>query len=225
MAWFTRLIVTVGVLPPQPVFAQSATNEAPVTFSIAAQPLGAALDQFSDVTGHQSFYDTNLVRGRRSGRVQGVLAPREALDRLLVGTDLSVRRLSDGSFVLLPKPPEQRAMVPQTAAHRQYYALIQDGMRDAFCRSETKWQGQHRFVAVFWIEANGVVRHAQRLGPTLGIDADQRIETALHSIKLGAPPPVGFGQPVLIMVVPKSVGVTLDCEYPRVGAVVPGGVQ
>lgn len=225
LAWLRKLAVVAGILLPSSGMAQSPLTEVPMTFSIPAQPLGAALDQFGDVTGYQSFYDTNLVRGRKSGNVQGIFAPREALDRLLAATDLSVRRLNDGSFVLLAAPSRPEYAVPQTAVHRQYYALIQSSMRDAFCRGGTKWAGHHRFVAVFWIEPNGVVRDVQRLGPTLGIDADQQVNTALHNIRLGAPPPAGFEQPVLVLVVPKADGVTLHCDEQRAHSIARGGVQ
>lgn len=68
-------------------------------YDIAAQELGAALRQYSQVSGREIVASSNLVAGKRSSRVQGRLNPDAALSRLLAGTGL-VAELVDGALVI-----------------------------------------------------------------------------------------------------------------------------
>ncbi|BBH44555.1 TonB-dependent receptor [Pseudomonas sp. KU43P] len=69
-------------------------------FSIAQQPLVEAINAFSQVTGWQVGFSAELADGVASPGVQGSLAPEAALKRLLQGTGLGYRKISNGNVVL-----------------------------------------------------------------------------------------------------------------------------
>ena len=69
-------------------------------FAISQQPLVAAINAFSHVTGWQVGFSAELAEGVSSPGVQGSLAPEAALKRLLQGTGLSYRKISNGNVVL-----------------------------------------------------------------------------------------------------------------------------
>ena len=80
-----------------PVAAQAQTEQR--AYDIAAQPLGDALREYSEVSGRQILFATELVKGRRSASVRGRMSPDRALSRLLKGSGL-VPELVDGALVL-----------------------------------------------------------------------------------------------------------------------------
>lgn len=70
------------------------------TFAITQQPLVAALNNFSQVTGWQVGLPAELAQGVSSPGVKGALTPDKALERLLLGTGLNYRKLGNNSIVL-----------------------------------------------------------------------------------------------------------------------------
>ncbi|WP_339543578.1 TonB-dependent receptor [Pseudomonas sp. RA_35y_Pfl2_P32] len=70
------------------------------SFAIAQQPLVSALNAFTAVTGWQVGLPAELAQGVASPGVHGALTPEKALDRLLVGTNLSYRKLGSNNIVL-----------------------------------------------------------------------------------------------------------------------------
>jgi iron complex outermembrane receptor protein len=76
------------------------------TFSIAPQPLPSALDHFSEQTGISFAYTSNQLEGVQSPGVTGNLTPRQALTRLLAGTDVSFT-FTDENTVTLAKASAQ----------------------------------------------------------------------------------------------------------------------
>lgn len=211
--WFFGLVLTGLVSAVLPASAQSATNETPIEFYIPVQPLVSALRLYGDTTGREAIYKANLATGRIAGHVQGVLTPTEALDRLLAGTGLSARFVADGAFVLSAPPPAVRtAITPtQSSAHRRYYALIQESLLDSLCQHGSARPGRYRMIAVFWIAPSGAVEDALRVGTTGTVDVDQQIDAMLRGMRFSEPPPAGFAQPVRIMIVPHTQGVTPAC--------------
>ncbi|WP_434572294.1 TonB-dependent receptor [Pseudomonas sp. Z3-8] len=77
-----------------------ARNMGDYTFSIARQPLVSALNAFTAVTGWQVGLPAELAEGVASPGVNGSLPPEKALERLLVGTNLSYRKLGNNNIVL-----------------------------------------------------------------------------------------------------------------------------
>lgn len=69
-------------------------------FAIGQQPLVEAINAFSQVTGWQVGFSAELAEGVASPGVQGSLPAEAALQRLLRGTGLAYRKISNGNVVL-----------------------------------------------------------------------------------------------------------------------------
>ncbi|MFV0453821.1 MAG: TonB-dependent siderophore receptor [Pseudomonas sp.] len=69
-------------------------------FSIAAQPLGSALNRFSEQTGIAFAYTSSELEGIQSPGVSGRLAPHQALEKLLAGTGISYQFSGNDTVVL-----------------------------------------------------------------------------------------------------------------------------
>ncbi|WP_053214461.1 TonB-dependent receptor [Pseudomonas sp. Q12-87] len=95
------------------------------TFAIAEQPLVSALNAFTTVTGWQVGLPAQLAEGVASPGVNGSLSPEKALERLLLGTHLSYRKLSDNSVVLEKRSAGNVLNLPQVtiSATRQEQAI------------------------------------------------------------------------------------------------------
>ncbi|MBN2977442.1 TonB-dependent receptor [Pseudomonas fluorescens] len=101
LSLLTAAILLAGV----PVMTASAAEPATrshgnYTFSIEQQPLVSALNAFTSVTGWQVGLPAELGQGVSSPGAHGPLSPEKALDRLLVGTNLSYRKLGSNNIVL-----------------------------------------------------------------------------------------------------------------------------
>ncbi|MGY2399934.1 TonB-dependent receptor [Pseudomonas sp. SDO5271_S396] len=99
------LLTAAILLAGAPAMAASAVEPTPrshgnYSFSIEQQPLVSALNAFTAVTGWQVGLPAELGQGVSSPGVQGALSPEKALDRLLVGTNLSYRKLGNNNIVL-----------------------------------------------------------------------------------------------------------------------------
>jgi outer membrane receptor protein involved in Fe transport len=84
----------------QPVLAQ-ALERISLTVDIPARPLAEALTEFASQTGLQLFYESEIVRHRRSHVATAGLSIDEALARLLQGTGLRYEYLTPRSIRIL----------------------------------------------------------------------------------------------------------------------------
>ncbi|QHF46675.1 TonB-dependent receptor [Pseudomonas sp. S35] len=101
LSLLTAAILLAGV----PVMAATAAepvsrSQGNYNFSIEQQPLVSALNAFTAVTGWQVGLPAELGQGVSSPGARGPLSPEKALDRLLVGTNLSYRKLGNNNIVL-----------------------------------------------------------------------------------------------------------------------------
>lgn len=206
------LVVASGIALAGSAEAQTAGTS--LEFDIPPQSLTTAINLYGDVTGREALYDASLAAGRVSGGVYGRLTPNEALERLLSGTGLIARFMGESSFVLLPNPTVSRPSAPQasSSAHRRYYGLLQENLLDTLCRSAGAHPGRYRIAVIMWIGSTGAVEKSRRLGSVGAPDVDRQIDSALHRVRISEPPPAGFAQPVLILLVPQAAGVTPGCE-------------
>lgn len=185
-------------------------------FDIPSQSLSQALEIYGELTGWEILYNSNLAVGRRSGPVQGRFSPTEALQVLLAGTGLMAKYTNAGSFVLVAAPAGPRR-APSSPEHWDYYGRIQNSLREALCRSDAARPGHYRIAAQFWIGATGDIARYQRLGSTGQPETDGRIDRTLSELRIGTPPPVGFAQPVTILIVPQGPDVSLGCDTDPAG--------
>lgn len=101
MAW---LVSGALAFMATPLVAQAQPQAAAVEFNIAAQPLDAALRLFSDQSKHQVLFEEEAVAGKRVRALQGRYAPREALERLLLGAGIQINSTRAGVFTLKLAP-------------------------------------------------------------------------------------------------------------------------
>jgi hypothetical protein len=181
----------------------------PMTFDVPAQPLASALESYSVASGWQVIYNASLAIGRRSTDVKGDFTPDSALSMLLAGTGLMPQyKAADG--VLLVSDP-MATLAPDEiaddvdASFKGYYGLIQTGLKHVFCASPQIRAGSYRISFGFWIGSSGTVTRMALLGTTGRTDIDESFERAVRSLSVGAAPPAGFTQPVVLLVTPDLV--------------------
>nr|WP_180203175.1 TonB-dependent receptor [Pseudomonas sp. SbOxS1]NYU02818.1 TonB-dependent hemoglobin/transferrin/lactoferrin family receptor [Pseudomonas sp. SbOxS1] len=102
LSLLTAAILMAGTAPVMAATAseQTARKMGDYAFTIAPQPLVSALNSFTAVTGWQVGFSAELAQGIDSPGVRGSLPPEKALERLLVGTNLSYRKLGNNNIVL-----------------------------------------------------------------------------------------------------------------------------
>lgn len=198
---------------------QESPNAPRITFDIPSQPLTSALESYGAASKREVLYDARLATGRRSGEVRGVFASSEALRILLDGTGLVGRLTSENAVVIVPSSPAagQRA-TPDIDARRadpvvrdRFYAVVQERVRDAFCKDAVLRPGRYRIAIQFWIASTGTVEQARLLGKTGDARIDGAIETTLRGLKMREAPPPGISQPLTMVVAPRPPDQTLDC--------------
>ncbi|KII31380.1 TonB-dependent receptor [Pseudomonas fluorescens] len=101
LSLLTAAILMAGTAPVMAATPeQPSRNMGDYSFAIAPQSLVSALNAFTAVTGWQVGLPAELGEGVTSPGVRGSLPPEKALDRLLVGTNLSYRKLGNNNIVL-----------------------------------------------------------------------------------------------------------------------------
>jgi hypothetical protein len=184
------------------------TSNRLVTFDLPAQPLDTAIESYSIASGWQVIYDASLAIGRRSAPIKGDFAPTDALRMLLAGTGLRPEHMAVDGIMLLPEPTgaaHQEIAADPAPNFRGYYGRIQAGLKRAFCADHQIRAGAYRIALGFWIGSSGTVTRALALGSTGRAEIDAAFHRAMSSLALGDPPPVGFDQPVVIVVTPDLV--------------------
>lgn len=103
--YFAAALVVISTACPGQGRAQTAIAPIPY-FRIASGGLADALDRFSEQSGLQVIYGTDLPRGLVVPETIGPMPPAEALDRLLRGSGLSWKRVDGHTIAILsPAPP------------------------------------------------------------------------------------------------------------------------
>ncbi len=111
----TTTVLTGGIFVfPENVVAQQQSENA-ASFSITAQPLGSALSAFIRTTGWEVGYSAQIMRGKFSAPVHGVMAPDKALQMLLFGTGLEVQLTGPSTAALVTKNGTDGDEVPAGA--------------------------------------------------------------------------------------------------------------
>ncbi len=90
-----------------------AQGGAPVAIQLPAQPLGAALNALAQQAGLQLTFPAALVAGKSAPAVSGQMTARQALDRLLAGSDLEAS--VNGNAVLVQKAVPAASAAPEAA--------------------------------------------------------------------------------------------------------------
>ena len=85
----------------------------PFPVKLRAQPLSSALKDLARQTGIELLYDGDLMRGMQARRLQGRFTVEMALQRLLDGTDLTIRRSNTGAWLIARRPRPNAAPIEE----------------------------------------------------------------------------------------------------------------
>jgi hypothetical protein len=194
-------------------YERVAESDLPVAFDIPAQSLASALNAYGITTHYEVIYNGQLAVGRQSAAVKGNFTPEAALQLLLEGTGLLPHYMAADAFILVE---DDRPLVAVNTAPPDvvisYYGRIQASLKRAFCANRRMQPGDYRVALGFRIGPSGVVSRAELLGSTGDHDLDAMIDNTVRGLVIGAPPPQGFAQPVILMVAPQSQGTVRDCD-------------
>ncbi len=212
--WALILIGHVGAICPAGV-VRGEVLRGRQAFDLPSEPLGAALEAYARISGREVLYDGRLAEGRRSSPVQGGYTAETALQILLAGSGLQANPKDDGFFVLSAAPTRSPAdrNSRQSAADTHYYGALQASLRVALCRSHAL-PDSGRIAARLWLNQAGAVLQAKLLGSTGNSEWDQRAVTVMSQLQV-MEPPLGFEQPVTIVVLPRSSDTDDGCAAQR----------
>ena len=180
-------------------------------FDLPAQPLENALTAYSRITGWSVLVTSELTAGRRAMAVHDDLVPREALQRLLEGTDLEVRYIGETAFTLVPSLDAAASPSAEQTDHDEtshplrdarYATDLQRALTGALCALQPDDFGRYRMGLQIWIEASGRIRDIRALESSGVPERDALIVRNLQGLQLGAPP-ADLPQPVTILLVPR----------------------
>ncbi|WP_215407129.1 secretin and TonB N-terminal domain-containing protein [Janthinobacterium sp. JC611] len=183
---------------------------ATLRFDLPAQPLDAALVAFGEVTGYSVLVSSQLAAGRVAAPVRGDYTPAEALQRLLVGTQLGARFSGSNAFTLLAlaDAPVAPAPVPAGAALaapplQGYAAILQRSLTRALCRLHPDAFGRYRLAFQLWLDERGKVRAVHVLEASGVEQRDRAVLQRLRSLLMDGAPPAGLPQPLTILLTPR----------------------
>lgn len=86
----STILGSANLCLPVPAHAQQRLAGQAVAFNIPAQPLSSAINAFIRATSWEVGFTSDTVAGKRSSPVSGQMAPAQALQTLLAGTDVRV---------------------------------------------------------------------------------------------------------------------------------------
>ncbi|MEJ1962700.1 MAG: TonB-dependent receptor plug domain-containing protein [Gammaproteobacteria bacterium] len=99
-----------------PRLAVAQALDIPKSIQVPAQPLGDALRLLAKQADVQVLFAPRLVEGRTAPAVAGKFTTREALDRLLSGTNLAALEQSPGVIIVLKRAPRADRGSPKVPA-------------------------------------------------------------------------------------------------------------
>jgi hypothetical protein len=184
-------------------------------FDIPAQPLSSALDTYSAKTGFEVLYDSDLALHRRSPPLKGNYSARDALSALLSGSGLVARAISDGAITIMASPAQQAmppAPAPEASPYRNYFAAIQASFEGILCQGAGVIPSNYRGVIRFGIGRSGDVEHPELLDSNGTSVEDVAVSRLFAHMAIGASPPSGLPQPVMLLVLPQSSTDLANCS-------------
>lgn len=195
---------------------------APMPFNIPSQPLAAALQTYSRVTGVQLLYESSAASGLMSAAVAGAFSRDTALRVLLGNTDLVIRYTRANSVTLVPAsadPDLPPAAVFETAdlmleplrvrSSREtadasqlqaYSGVITADIQQALRKDARTRSGSYSAGIKLWIDGPRTVRRTELFRSSGDSDRDETIARVLDGLQVSQAPPANMPQPVLLMI-------------------------
>jgi hypothetical protein len=181
-------------------------SEVRTPLDIPSQPLEDALYAFGAATGIEIIVDGDAVAGRRSAEVKGTLSARQALRILLTGTGLDSYPIGARAITL----SLSKQQPSNSAIFRNYSVILQNAALRQLCRDKDIRFGTYRLAMQLWLDHAGSVVRVELLSSTGNQARDLRISELLKGIS-GARPPEMMPQPVVMVILPRSVSDSGDC--------------
>jgi hypothetical protein len=184
----------------------AADSEVRTPLDIPSQPLEDALYAFGAATGIEIIVDGDAVTGRRSAEVKGTLSARQALRILLTGTGLDSYPIGARAITL----SLSKQQPSNSAIFRNYSVILQNAALRQLCGDKDIRFGTYRLAMQLWLDHAGSVVRVELLSSTGDRARDLRISELLKGIS-GAKPPEMMPQPVVMVILPRSVSDSGDC--------------
>ncbi len=183
-------------------------------FDIASQSLQSALEAFNAVTGLSGLYDADAVANRRSAAIHGDFTVDVALREMLERSGLNSYFTAPDAYVLEQNPAEAgTASAPLQTDAGDFDAILQSGVRAAFCRNALIAPGSYRIAISFRVAADGRVEQARLLDTTGNKARDGEILRTLRGIRL-AHGPLNPADAFVMLILPHASASTADCGAP-----------
>lgn len=195
----------------------------PIKFQIPGQPLAAALQAYSKITGMQLLYESGAAGDRLSVAVDGEYTRDAALRLLLANTDLVIRYTRSNSITLVPAsadpdaPPEAvfggqvdltldtlvvRRQRPSSdpSQLRAYSGIIQSDIQHALRKEAKTRSGAYSAGIKLWIDNPRTVRKTELFRSSGDQERDETIARVLDGLQVSQAPPANTPQPVMVMI-------------------------
>ncbi|MFV3370941.1 TonB-dependent siderophore receptor [Pseudomonas sp. NY15435] len=133
---------TFTLLPAMPVQAETAATRTQ-QYAIPAGPLDQVLGEFGRRAGIPISVNAGLTEGKRSGGLNGEYGIEDGFARILSGTRLTVRRLENGGYGLVPTPSDAVLEMDSTTVSSQLLDPTTEGTNSYSARAVTIGKGAH----------------------------------------------------------------------------------
>lgn len=184
---------------------------AAMRFDIPSKTLQDALDDFDAATGFSGLYGADAVAFQQSVAVHGRFTPEAALRQLLEQSGLRSYFTARDAYVLEADAGiVVAASPPAPQAGSDFEALLQSGVRAAFCRNALIAPGDYRIALSFRVAATGRVERARLLDTTGDRARDVEVLRSLRSIRF-ARGPAHPEQAFIMLILPREQSSVADC--------------
>lgn len=214
-ACLRHFAIAVGIMVLATGICTAGPPSAPGTprqYDIPAQTLDDALDAYIRASGAQVLYEITLTKGLRSMAVEGQFTPDAALETLLAGTGLAVRRADIDSFVIVPGAGEKVSPAASLMrSHANFMSALQTGVLAALCRTPLTRPGEYKIAIELWVAPTGIVQRSALVGSTGNAERDGMLHRALRGTSIRLAPPSNIPQPFILTIAPRPPDQTGDC--------------
>lgn len=197
-----------------------------VVYQIPSQPLTPALQAYSQASGVEVLYESQIAAGLQSAPVQGAFTAQIALRVLLAGTDLVVHYNRSNAITLSlpsdeqlpPSSPFETADLqldtlrvsggqprPDQRLMREFSESVQLDIEAALRKHPGTRSGNYRASVRLWVDQSRTVRKAELAQSTGDGERDERIADVLRGVVLRQMPPANAPQPVRVVIFVRSL--------------------
>lgn len=198
-----------------------------IAFNIQSQPLAQAIQAFSQASGVEVLYESNIAAGRMSAAVEGRYPPEAALQTLLGGAGFKIR-FTRHNAVVLSLPSAQHDLPPAHALDnfdlslspihvnaglerggdaqlREFGDMVQNEVERVLRKNSKIRSGNYRIRVKLWIDPSRTIQRAELAQSTGDLDRDAAITGVLRGFVVSQVPPLNTPQPIRVIVAVRSL--------------------